>query len=135
MIEIMDSSTKTEFWDFLNNLVASHTLVIDRPKGSQHPRYSDLVYPLDYGYLEGTTAIDGGGIDVWLGTAKKDDCSNSATKFISALVLTVDLHKNDTEIKILLDCNEAEIQTILAWHNSQMMRAVLVRKPAYQETP
>ncbi len=72
MIEIMDSSTKTEFWDFLDNLVASHTLVIDRPKGSQHPRYSDLVYPLDYGYLEGTTAIDGGGIDVWLGTAKKD---------------------------------------------------------------
>jgi inorganic pyrophosphatase len=130
----MDSSTKTEFWDFLHRLVASHTLVIDRPKGSQHPRYSDLVYPLDYGYLEGTTSIDGGGIDVWLGTAKRDSFSNSATKFISALVLTVDLHKNDTEIKILLDCSDAEIQTILAWHNSKKMRAMLVRNPGYKET-
>jgi inorganic pyrophosphatase len=134
MIEIMDSSTRTEFWDFLDNLVASHPLVIDRPRGSQHPRYSDLVYPLDYGYLEGTTAIDGGGIDVWLGTAKRENPSNSVTKFIPALIITVDLQKNDTEIKILMDCSETEIQTILTWHNSKMMRAVLVRRPAYLET-
>jgi inorganic pyrophosphatase len=130
----MDASKKTGFWDFLDNLVKTHSLVIDRPRGSQHPHYPDLVYPLDYGYLEGTSAIDGGGIDVWVGTAKRDSLSNSVPKFIPALVITVDLHKNDAEIKILLDCSETEIQTILAWHNSKMMRAILVRRPAYQET-
>jgi inorganic pyrophosphatase len=130
----MDASQKTGFWGFLDNLVKTHTLVIDRPRGSQHPHYTDLVYPLDYGYLEGTSAIDGGGIDVWVGTAKRDSLSNSVPKFIPALVITVDLHKNDAEIKILLDCSETDIQTILAWHNSKMIRAILVRRPAYQET-
>ena len=26
---------------------------IDRPKGSRHPRYSDMIYPINYGYVEG----------------------------------------------------------------------------------
>lgn len=33
-----------------------------------YPCYPDLIYPIDYGYLAGTSAMDGGGIDVWCGT-------------------------------------------------------------------
>ena len=29
---------------------------------------ADFVYSVDYGYLENTTAMDGGGIDVWKGS-------------------------------------------------------------------
>ena len=56
-----------DFWGGLAHLIAEHPLVIDRPKGLPHPRFPEVVYPLDYGYLEGTQAIDGGGIDVWRG--------------------------------------------------------------------
>jgi inorganic pyrophosphatase len=56
------------FWSLVDQLADQHTLIIDRPKGSAHPRYPDHIYPLDYGYLEGTTAGDGDGIDVWVGS-------------------------------------------------------------------
>jgi inorganic pyrophosphatase len=52
------------FWLRLDELVAGCGLVIDRPKGSPHPRYPDFFYPLDYGYLDGTRSADGDGIDV-----------------------------------------------------------------------
>ena len=33
--------------------------IIDRPLGSHHPNYEDLVYPVNYGYVEGVIAPDG----------------------------------------------------------------------------
>jgi len=56
------------FWHELDELAAACPVVIDRPKGSRHPRYPDMIYPYDYGYLEGTQAADGGGIDCWIGS-------------------------------------------------------------------
>jgi inorganic pyrophosphatase len=53
----------------------------------------------------------------------------SGTRELSAVILTVDLHKRDAEIKILLGCSEDEIKTILAFHNENNMRVTLVRKP------
>lgn len=42
---------------------------IDRPKGSRHPRYSDMIYPINYGYVEGVISDDGQEQDVYvLGT-------------------------------------------------------------------
>lgn len=42
---------------------------IDRPIGSCHPRYPELVYMVNYGYVEGIWAEDGTGQDVYvLGT-------------------------------------------------------------------
>lgn len=31
-------------------------------------RENDFIYPVNYGYLDGTTSADGGGIDIWYGT-------------------------------------------------------------------
>jgi len=110
-----------EFWQYLERLVAESRIILDRQKGSQHPHYPNIVYPLDYGYLDGTASSDGGGIDIW--------CGASGTRDLSAVILTVDLNKRDAEVKILLGCAEEEIQTILAFHNENDMRATLVRKP------
>lgn len=52
------------FWEALDVLLAGGEIVIDRPKGSAHPRYPHMIYPLDYGYLAGSASMDGGGIDV-----------------------------------------------------------------------
>ena len=122
----MDMRSSGTFLDFLEELVSLSPLKIDRPSGTRHPRYPELEYPLDYGYLEGTLAADGGGIDVWLGASSNRD--------LSGLILTVDLHKRDTEIKIRLGCTEEEIQTILDFHNAKSMRAFLVCRPVNKIT-
>jgi inorganic pyrophosphatase len=109
-----------DFWESLDRLVSESRLVIDRPKGSQHPRYSDVIYPLDYGYLEGTTTLDGGGLDIWVGRMPQ--------KSLTALVLTVDLLKRDIEIKLLLGCTQDEQGQILDFLNSGLMRAVKISR-------
>lgn len=113
------------FWQALAQLVAESEIVIDRPKGSAHPRYPDMIYPLDYGYLQGTNSGDGDGIDIWRGSARPATAAHQ----ISGIVLTVDLLKRDSEIKILLDCTEDEQELILKHHNSHQggQAALLVR--------
>ncbi|MCR4926592.1 MAG: inorganic pyrophosphatase [Lachnospiraceae bacterium] len=39
---------------------------IDRPLGTAHPRISSLVYPVNYGYIEGIIAGDGAEQDVYI---------------------------------------------------------------------
>ncbi len=110
-----------EFWAALDKLVESSAIIIDRPKGSAHPRYTEYIYPLDYGYLDGTSSMDGEGIDLWRGS--------KADQTLDALLCTVDLVKRDSEIKLLLGCTEDEIQTVLAFHNQhELMRGMLVRR-------
>ena len=106
------------FWDYLDRLVSGSQLVIDRPRGSAHPRFPELIYPVDYGYLEGTTTVDGGGLDVFLGT--------QPGKALDTLALTVDLEKRDAEIKLLLGCSQAEKQVVIDFLNGAEMRACLI---------
>ncbi len=109
-----------EFWQFIDRLVADHWVVVERAKGSRHPRYPDLIYPLDYGYLEGTSSMDGGGIDVWIGS--------EGIQEPRAVVFTVDLKKNDLEVKLILGCSDQEIQTILDFHKDPSVGATLYKR-------
>lgn len=34
-------------------------VTIDRPLGTYHPKYKDLLYPVNYGYIPGVFAADG----------------------------------------------------------------------------
>ena len=108
------------FWEALDEIVEKHRLVIDRPKGSRHPRFSRSIYPLDYGYLEGTRGGDGKGIDVWRGSALEIT--------VVAAIITVDLLKAETEIKILFQCTEEEIETVLRYHNTYSQSGILVKR-------
>jgi inorganic pyrophosphatase len=110
--------TDNLFWQRLDLLVAQCRLVIDRPAGSAHPRYADFIYPYDYGYLEGTLAMDQGGIDVWRGSLNE--------RKVTAIICTIDLVKKDAELKILLDCTNKEAGEILATHNSDLMSGILL---------
>ena len=42
------------------------TIIIDRPIGSAHPLYPNLIYPINYGYIPGTIAADGEPEDAYL---------------------------------------------------------------------
>ena len=108
------------FWFALDKLVAESKIVIDRPKDSRHPKYTDFKYPVDYGYLENTSSMDGGGIDILKGT--DGDC-------IDAIICTVDLMKRDSEVKILIGCTEAEKRLVMESHNnSEFMKGILIRR-------
>ena len=98
----------SSFWIEIAQLARINPIVIDRPRGSVHPRYPEAVYPLDYGYLENTTAGDGGGIDVWLGSLE--------IKTLTGILCTFDTLKRDVEIKILLGCTNDDLQLIQKFH-------------------
>ena len=109
------------FWTAIGSLVRESEIVIDRPKGSRHPRYPELVYPVDYGYLKNTTSMDGGGIDVWRGTDTHGR--------IDAIICTVDLYKKDSEIKILIGCSAAEKALIMGFLNrGELMKGLLIER-------
>lgn len=110
-----------EFWEKIGCIVDESEIVIDRPKGSHHPRYPSIVYPLDYGYLKGTSSMDGGGIDVWRGTDESQK--------VRGIILTVDTTKKDSEIKILIGCNNEETEIVYLFHNEhESMRGLLITR-------
>lgn len=114
-------AAQAAFWTAIDRLVKQSELIIDRPKGSAHPRYPSLIYPVDYGYLKDTSSMDGGGIDVWIGT--------NGEKAVDAIICTVDLMKRDSEIKILIGCTEEEKRRILRLHNeTACMKGVMLRR-------
>jgi inorganic pyrophosphatase len=119
-------NTDNAFWLALDKLVSESKIIIDRPKGTRHPKYPDCIYPLDYGYLEGTASMDGGGIDVWKGT---DGDYVDYINYIDAIICIVDLLKRDSEIKILVGCSENEKQIVLSAHNNgEYMKGILIRR-------
>ena len=113
------------FWTAVDTLISESELTIDRSKGTKHPRF-DFIYPLDYGYLKGTSSMDGSGIDVWLGSLSSSVCD--------AIICTVDLLKKDSEIKLLLGCTEDEKKIIMRFHNeSEYMKGVMIRRESEGE--
>ena len=110
-----------EFWAAVDTLIGNSKIVIDRPKNTAHPKYPNCIYPVDYGYLAGTASMDGGGIDLWLGSA--------GTNTADAIICTVDLLKRDSEIKLLIGCTASEKQKILEFHNdSEYMKGILIER-------
>lgn len=109
-----------EYWSALDKLVADSEIVIDRPKGSKHPRF-DYIYEIDYGYLKSTSSMDDDGIDVWLGSKE--------VKSVDAIICTIDLVKKDSEIKILVGCTDEEKDIIYNFHNdSESMKGILINR-------
>lgn len=110
----------SEFWNAIDNLVEDSEIVIDRPKGTAHPKYPTFIYRVNYGYLKNTSSMDGSGIDVWVG-------SNGKT--VDAIMCIVDLMKKDSEIKILIGCTEEEKAIVYETHNeTKYMKGILIRR-------
>jgi inorganic pyrophosphatase len=51
--------------DTSNYLGKTVTIKMDRPLGSKHPKHG-FIYPVNYGYVPGTTAPDGEELDAYL---------------------------------------------------------------------
>jgi inorganic pyrophosphatase len=109
------------YWDSLEELVNNNGITIDRKKGTHHPKYSNIVYVADYGYINDSKSMDGNGIDVFVGT--------DLDKRINGIICTIDRLKNDLEIKVLIGCTKQDVEEILGQlNNSEYMKAMYIER-------
>ena len=113
-------ATNKAFWEAIDKLVGESEIVIDRPKGSCHPAFPSIIYPVDYGYLSNTASMDGNEIDVWVGSA--------SSQTVDALICTIDLRKKDSEVKLLLGCTTDEKALIYDFHNKGEMKGIPITR-------
>ena len=112
------------FWQKLDTLFFSNKLVIIREKGTSHPKYHNLVYPVAYGYLEDTEKKDSEGIAVYRGSA--------SASMVQTLVIAADILKKDIDVKILVGCSPEEEEEILRFLNqTDFQKSILVRRANY----
>lgn len=75
------------------------TVTVDRPLGSYHPKYKDMYYPINYGYIEGIIAPDGEEQDAYiLGVDKPVE------RFTGKIIAIV--HRNDDAEEKWVVCPE-----------------------------
>jgi inorganic pyrophosphatase len=86
-------------WPYWERLIRERGIKIERPAGSDHPRYPGWRYPLDYGFIPGTVGGDGREVDVFQGSA--------STGLSAALVVHHDGHE---ELKLLWNATPAEVE-------------------------
>jgi inorganic pyrophosphatase len=111
----------TMFWEYLEKIVYDNEIIIDRPKGTRHPKYNEMAYVVDYGFIKGTKSMDNGGIDIFVGSVPN--------KIIDAIICTIDLAKRDSEIKILMGCTKDEKIKIYNFLNdSEFMKAKMIER-------
>ena len=70
-------------------------VVIDRPIGSVHPKYEDMIYPLNYGFTPNVFGGDGEELDVYLMGL------NVPVKEYKAKVIAIVHRHNDVEDKLV----------------------------------
>jgi len=110
-------------WMAWEACIEARGLTIDRPAHTAHPDYPGVVYPLDYGFIPGTTGTDRAPVDVFVGSG--------ALGLVGA-ILTMDYRHDDSEMKLLYDCTPAEIYTAHGFINYDrtLLEGVLVlRRP------
>lgn len=108
-------------WAGWESLIRANGVTVDRPRGSRHPDWPDIVYPMDYGYVNGTSSSDGHEIDIFVGSA--------GTGLVGA-IYTTDHRKKDRECKFLLDCTPEQIYLANGFLNFDraLMEGVLVMR-------
>ena len=71
-------------------------VIVDRPLGSVHPKHVDLIYPVNYGYIEGIIAGDG----------ECQDCyvlgENEPIKAFDGVVIAIIHRLNDIDDKWII---------------------------------
>ena len=87
---VSEAAEKLDFSDVIGRTVSGK---IDRPLNSSHPRHPEMIYPINYGYVDGVIAGDGAEQDIYL-----FDC-NKPVETYTGKVIAVYHRINDVEDK------------------------------------
>lgn len=80
-------------YDLIGKII---TVTVDRPLGSYHPKYTNIYYPVNYGYVEGIIAPDGEELDAYI-----LGISYPVKKFVGKVIAVI-IRKNDIENKLVV---------------------------------
>lgn len=100
-------------------------VVIDRPLGSHHPKYTDMVYPVNYGYIKDIVAEDGEYQDAYVLSV------DVPLKVFKGAVIAIIHRLNDVEDKLIvapkgMKYSNQEIEEIVRFQE-QYFEHVLIR--------
>ncbi len=98
--DVAKEDKRPDFSDIIGKAVSGR---IDRPKGSAHPRIPDMIYPVNYGYVEGVFAPDGAEQDIYL-LGVDEPCETFSGK-----VIAVWHRYNDVEDKWIVTPDGADL--------------------------
>lgn len=110
-------------WRLWEETLSDRGITLDRPRGTAHPTLSEIIYPIDYGYVNGTVGQDGEEVDVFVG---------SADVGLVGAIVTVDHRKKDVELKLLMNCSPAEVYLVNGFINfdrARMEGTLVMRRP------
>ena len=93
-------SKEPDFSDVIGKEVCGH---IDRPLGSAHPRHPEMIYHVNYGYVDGIFAADGAEQDIYLFNETKP------VKKFSGKVIAVYHRFNDIEDKWIVTPDGSDV--------------------------
>lgn len=117
----MELENNAYFWQKIDLLLLSSDIVINRKKDTTHPVYTNLIYPVDYGYLKDTMLDTDEHIAVYRGSK-----SNAS---VDAVVVCIDILKKDMEVKLLAGCTEREELSILEFLNqTDFQKSIIVHR-------
>lgn len=67
---MLTACSTTSVWvsrmDLFRLLGESVTVIVDRPLGTTHPNHKDIIYPVNYGYIENLLTGDGEEQDAYI---------------------------------------------------------------------
>lgn len=118
--------TRMRFSELRDNVLEKIVRVtIDRPLGSTHPKYPDLVYPVNYGYIEGIPGGDGEPQDAYVLGVEKPISE------IAGTVIAVIHRNNDSEDKWVVapsgtHFSLTQIQNLTAFQEKYFSSSVMV---------
>ena len=110
-------------WAGWEALILKNGITLDRPYRSPHPQYPEIIYPINYGFVNGTMSSDGDEVDVFVGSAEHG---------LVGLLMTTDYGRGDREIKLLCHCTPEEIYLANGFINFDRRRmegTLVLRQP------
>jgi len=109
------------FWQKLDTLYFSSSIIITQPAGSAHPTFGNLIYPVNYGYLSDTLSQDETGISIYKGSLSANQ--------VNTVIIASDILKKDIEVKLLVGCSLTEEEAILRFTNqTDFQKTILIRR-------
>lgn len=113
-------------WELWDGVIRLKGITIDRPKFSAHPSFPEIIYPIDYGFVNETLSVDGEEQDVFVGSGQNG---------LIAAVFTSDRRKGDQECKLLFNCSPMEVYLVNGFINfaSELMSGRLLLRRELKE--
>lgn len=95
-------------WEAWEQLIRQNGWTIDRPYRSRHPLFPEVIYPIDYGYINGTRSSDGEPVDLFVGHGHRG---------LVGAILTIDRRRGKREVKFLYNCTAEEVYLVNGFIN------------------